>query len=316
MSETKPAVLTQKDIEITRMEKAFQLIYNDKQDAITDKQDDKDLQLQLQVLQDKIQDLQDDIVLIREALTDYMEGGYIKINSDLYLGAQLDPHKPSREVPEKTQKKTTAILKSMELFRPFRAKRSIIVYRGISGISDQEYCPLILPMMRKDKYMNRSYFTSTSICKEKSLAFADCCLLEIHIYPEDNIDYIWLSAKGEREILIERYTYLRCIKESVIDYEERKIPMFTCILKKGNAVPLSKLKGYYKKIPIFSLNAAPLLSNLDFYDLPPLYFKTSKKGLKTSKKSLKKSSKKSLKKLSKKSLKKLSKKSFTKKFKS
>jgi hypothetical protein len=307
MSETKPAVLTLKDIEITRMEKAFQLIYNDiyndndNEDAITDKQ--------LQVLQDKIQDLQDktnkndiDIVSIREALTDYMEGGYIKINSDLYLGAQLDPHKPSREVPEKTQKKTTAILKSMELFRPFRAKIPIIVYRGISGISDQEYCPLILPMMRKDKYMNRSYFTSTSICKEKSLTFADCCLLEIHIYPKDNIDYIWLSAKGEREILIERYTYLRCIKESVIDYEERKIPMFTCILKKGNAVPLSKLKGYYKKIPIFSLNAAPLLSNLDFYDLPPLYFKTSKKGLKTSKKSLK-MSKKSLK-TSKKSLKK------------
>lgn len=214
---------------LSRMEKAFQLIYNDRHDH-----PDPDL-IELDHQMDSF-----DMATIRDALTNYMESGYIQINAELFSGT------PSPWVKQQTE----SILQAMALFRPFRSMEPLTVYRGVYGISDQEYAPLILSQLRTKKYMNRSYFTSTSLTKKKALAYTECCLLEIQLDPIQTLDYIWLSAKNEDEILIEPNTHLICTHESSLSYEGRTIPVFHCTIGQGYVVPKSTLYNYHDLPPL------------------------------------------------------------------
>lgn len=175
-----------------------------------------------------------EMFFIRKSLQHYMEGGYVEINSGLYS------QYPSERVLDLTE----FILKAMLLFRPFRLTEPFVVYRGITGKHDQEHESFLVPMIQRQGYMNRSYFTSTSLDIKKSLAYADTCLFEIHVDPKDNMDYIWLSAKSESEVLFEPYTHFIIKEERIIQHEGKNIPYFICDIKKGEVFRTSQFNQY------------------------------------------------------------------------
>jgi hypothetical protein len=182
---------------------------------------------------EKYQIMKNDEII--NSLRRYYGSGHYKINDVFRV--------PNSEIDHDTKFDIMNIDRAMEKIKPFRLTDNFVVWRGIDlnerDIFHKKTYYDKMMKLKQTKYINEPSYLSTSYDFETAIGFSDCCLYKITVPVSEDLNYISIELKGEKEILFQHSTHLEYINDYIISVEMsggrgyRNVKVFEVILRNG-----------------------------------------------------------------------------------